>query len=1102
MSLNTAQDFALRLYSRIPSQYRVLDEEQGKPLLALMEVIGEQAANLRQDLDDLWDDFFIETCDDWVVPYIGALLGVNLLAQPVGQSNRLDVRDTVLWRRSKGTPAMLRELAAAITEWPTDLAEFFQTLGWSQNMNHVRLDAPLTPDLRDAFRLTLLGTASDPFAHAADFKPVRPLDQARVTPRSLGIGRAGWQTPGRHQIKNVGFFVRRLQTFRVAGATPASALPGAPPAVRSCFTFDPLFREIPLFEKESRKPITRAAFDRAPWNTFGSDIGVRQFGVLLASGTEPRPAISTSQTPFTFGNEPAAVLDPNGGLRLMDVRSFRSGAEHFVITAEWKRASSFPTRLGSLSTRHAVLNDAKPFHFGRLVLDAGKLIISLRTGRAGREFPGLPASPAAGFPGAVVAVYGSGPFRFTDVLYVYLPAVFVSPGEKITWYVADDGSTWNTPDFNAASLARASEGQIYPPREPDPPSVAPAEEFIRLDRGPAGLRIADPKRFGEAQVLFRAELWTGAAPSSSPDQAFEPIAATATFAMQDTLLLPDFSFTGTLPALSSVPSKSARKGDLPQRPTPVPPPVLTIFVQHFFLGQPQRGLIQATELIVRNRQGQSLLVYLPELSTLATGTGIRLLVADDGSTYFAPPVLNAPPSSLAGLTLARQALGQVLPVPGVWPIEQRRPVGLDLCRCERATLLRRGEMAIDPELGRFALAAGDAAIAQGAFSVDYVEAFSDRVGALNFDRGLDPAIAATRFVSQSGDFDGALTDDASAASRPVHDSLAAALTAAREGDVIEVVDSATYAASSEALLTVPLPPGGNPRAPAGLTIRAAAGQRPCFTFYSGENIPASASMLIHSTPFAPAPLARLEISGLLISGGPLSIEAPIQTLFLTACSLDPRTATEASLIGSALPLPAPARYTLCRCVTGALRVNPETAQITVADSIVDQRGGIAIAAVPTFGSPPDPDGPAGSVQLERVTVLGRIWCDVLVASECVFDDIAIVEDRQTGCIRFTRYERGSLLPRRFQCIPTEAQLAAASPQLRALPPRFNSRRFGRPDYLQLAASCPPEIPSASEVHAEIGAFASALNPIRLNNLQIKLREYMPAGLVAVIIGET
>src|SRR5215213_7952952 len=127
MSRNDAEDYAQRLYARVPAHYRVYDAEQELPLLALLQVVGAQVAHVRQDLDALWDNFFIETCDEWAVPYLAALVGTNLLAHPVGQSNRLDVRNTVIWRRSKGTPRMLRALGQDISGWPTDLAEFFQS---------------------------------------------------------------------------------------------------------------------------------------------------------------------------------------------------------------------------------------------------------------------------------------------------------------------------------------------------------------------------------------------------------------------------------------------------------------------------------------------------------------------------------------------------------------------------------------------------------------------------------------------------------------------------------------------------------------------------------------------------------------------------------------------------------------------------------------------------------------------------------------------------------------------------------------------------------------------------------------------------------------
>ena len=153
-------DWTQRLYSRLPEVYRLRDIEQGRlraaggddeqalavaPLLGLLRAVGGSVTAVHQDLEQLWDDFFIETCDDWVVPYLGRLLGTNLPANPIGQANRLDVRSTVSWRRSKGAPAMLRSLAAATTGWQVSLAEFFTQIAWVQNLDFQRPGRTLTP---------------------------------------------------------------------------------------------------------------------------------------------------------------------------------------------------------------------------------------------------------------------------------------------------------------------------------------------------------------------------------------------------------------------------------------------------------------------------------------------------------------------------------------------------------------------------------------------------------------------------------------------------------------------------------------------------------------------------------------------------------------------------------------------------------------------------------------------------------------------------------------------------------------------------------------------------------------------------------------------
>jgi hypothetical protein len=1085
MNTNDAEGFAQRLYARVPGNYRVYDAERGQPLLALLRVVGEQASNVRQDLDALWDNFFIETCDDWAVPYIGRLVGTNLLPQPVDpRSNRLDVANTVPWRRSKGTLQTLAGVAAAISGWNPEVAEFFQNLGWSQNMNHLRLDRPLNPDLRNPYQLSLLGRAADRLAHAADFKSFRGLDQPRVLRHSVSIGDGAWSTPGRYQIKNLGVFVRRLQTFPIRGATPACVAPGEivsriPPG----FTFNPLFRDTPLFLSATGTPITRAEFAREPWESFASDVAVRQFGVLLASEIPPEPNLTSSSVAFTFGSAGSGLgLHPTAGMRLLEPRRFELGSAHFLISAVWQQGAGISTTLGILSTLFAASDldgsVASPvlaeqaFQPIATATGTGELLIIVETGGPGTAWPGppLPASPAARFPGAILSIRAArtGALHGTDGLYVYLPATFLVPRKSESYYVADDGSTFTTLDFGSTSLARSSEGQIYPSRIVNP-STAPAKSFTVLNRR-QGLRLPDPTRFGGLGVLYEAAL-------SSPDNPLAAILGAIATVDQP-------SPTGTWPHFTYGPSNSALAGQTPGQG------FLSVLVR------PLSGnFIPASELVVLNRSGQSLLVYLPEVSPVQPNTAVRFLVADDGSTYF-PPADNTvlQQGSYDGLSLARAAQGQVLPIPAIWPLRQRIPAAINLCRWERTSTLALGELGIDPELGRFAFPDQDPAIGQGGLSVDYVEAFSNQVGALGFYQPTAPISRANRVVSRSGDAASplAMTD------APVHSTLREAVAAAQEGDVIEIVDSATYAADA----WIEIPPVQN------LTIRAS-GQRPCLTFYSGPNLPAMASLVVAS------PMTKLTLAGLLVSGGPILIQSPVQQLSFAACTFDPLAGGQGSVIASGIPAQPGRAATGSSClltssITGGLQLGPGVTQLTAADCIIDQRNGYAIAGVSPLLSPPVsgavplglPEPAAAGVQLERVTVFGLILCQVLNASDSLLNDIALVQDQQSGCFRFTRFELGSILPRRYQCIPSESQANAGTGSARCFAPVFNSRKFGRPDYAQLATTFQNEILTASEAGAEVGAFSGTLNTIRLNNLRTKLGEFMPVGLTAVVVAET
>lgn len=214
------------LFSRLPLFYQERDVEQGGRLRALLKVIAEQGAILESDIARLYDNWFIETCDDWLIPYIGDLLGVRGLysvegTQAFGQ--RALVANTLRMRRRKGTVPVLEELAFDTTGWRAHAVEFFQLLETTQHLNHRRLFNVRTPDLRNASLLERIDSAFDRTAHTAEV-------------RSLSAGR--------YNIPNIGLYLWRLNAYAIQRST-ASVEPSHP----GLYRFDPLGRDMLLFNR-------------------------------------------------------------------------------------------------------------------------------------------------------------------------------------------------------------------------------------------------------------------------------------------------------------------------------------------------------------------------------------------------------------------------------------------------------------------------------------------------------------------------------------------------------------------------------------------------------------------------------------------------------------------------------------------------------------------------------------------------------------------------------------------------------------------------------------------------------------------------------------
>jgi hypothetical protein len=220
---------AARLYGLLPSIYRLRDVDQGEPLRALLAVLAEEFAALEENIEQLYDDQFIETCADWVVPYIGDLIGYRSLhgVTPKVASPRAEVANTIALRRRKGPTLVLEELAHDVTDWPAHAVEFFEQLATTQYMKHIRLHACATADLRRTTPLFLQGGPFNSVSHTAEMR--RPESGA-----------------GRYNIPNIGIFLWRLLSLRLT-AVPLVRHPGD--ATGRKFRVNPLGADLQLFRR-------------------------------------------------------------------------------------------------------------------------------------------------------------------------------------------------------------------------------------------------------------------------------------------------------------------------------------------------------------------------------------------------------------------------------------------------------------------------------------------------------------------------------------------------------------------------------------------------------------------------------------------------------------------------------------------------------------------------------------------------------------------------------------------------------------------------------------------------------------------------------------
>lgn len=237
-----------RLYHLLPAIHRMRDAGNGYPLQALLRVIAEQVNVIEDDIAQLYENLFIETAQDWAVPYLADLLGYVPSSEAGAPSPTLDaagearnrvlhprreIANLIRYRRRKGSLALLEQLAQDVAGWPSRAVEFFKLLGWNQNLDHPHWQRHRLADLRDSAALEWVDGPFDGSTRSVD---VRRIDSHR--------------TRGRHNVPSVGVFAWRLRSYPVS-ATPAWCAEESGP---HCFTFSVLGQDAPLFAKAQPEP--------------------------------------------------------------------------------------------------------------------------------------------------------------------------------------------------------------------------------------------------------------------------------------------------------------------------------------------------------------------------------------------------------------------------------------------------------------------------------------------------------------------------------------------------------------------------------------------------------------------------------------------------------------------------------------------------------------------------------------------------------------------------------------------------------------------------------------------------------------------------------
>jgi len=222
-----------RLYQLLPSLYQQRDVAVGEPLRAFLALLERGFQEVEEDIERLYDNWFVDTSQEWILSYLGDLLGVRDLVdeKSILMSQRRRIANAIRYRRRKGTAWVLENVVYDVTGWPVKGVEFFDRLSMTQSLANIRPDRGRLFDVREAVGTEQPGGPFDPVAHLMDLRLSGRYPSARE---------------GLYQPSKLGLFLWRIHSYGLTSVQPVS-LEDA-----DGFFMNPMGRDMPLFNQADR----------------------------------------------------------------------------------------------------------------------------------------------------------------------------------------------------------------------------------------------------------------------------------------------------------------------------------------------------------------------------------------------------------------------------------------------------------------------------------------------------------------------------------------------------------------------------------------------------------------------------------------------------------------------------------------------------------------------------------------------------------------------------------------------------------------------------------------------------------------------------------